>query len=103
MSKPNPRVNARNVSRGVVRGTQEFGRGFWKSFGRAAHALWHEITGVFFAIFAAFFAQQAWNMRSNWLAGSDHDHFWIYVVVAAVFLYFSISAFIRSRRPARKP
>jgi hypothetical protein len=101
VNRRDPRTTARNATRGAIRGTRQFGRGFWKSFGHAAHALSHEISGVFFALFAAFFAQCAWEARSAWIVGPEHRHFWIYVVVASVFLYFSVSSFVRSRRKVR--
>jgi hypothetical protein len=101
VNRRDPRTTARNATRGAIRGTRQFGRGFWKSFGHAAHALSHEISGVFFALFAAFFAQCAWETRSAWIVGPEHRHFWIYIIVAAVFLYFSVSSFVRSRRKVR--
>lgn len=93
-----PRARARNATRGVVRGSRGFGQGFWKPFARVARALWHEITGVFFAIFALFFAQSAWRLRAAWRSGPEHDLFAIYLICAALFVYFSVSAFVSSRR-----
>jgi hypothetical protein len=94
-SKPiDTRTAARNLTRGAVRGSQ----GFWKPFARIAHALWHEITGVFFALFALFFIQSAWRLHGSWRSGSQHGRFAIYLVLALVFAYFSVTAFVTSRR-----
>jgi hypothetical protein len=102
-SKPQP-VQARRVvpSRDIVRkatqGGRGFGRAFWKPFSAAGRALWHEVTGLFFALFALFFAQSVWRLRHDWRFGPEHRHFEIDLIMAVVFLYFSISAFVRSRR-----
>jgi hypothetical protein len=97
-AKPvNPRA-VRNVTRGVAQGSRGFGRAFWKPFANAVRALWHEITGVFFAIFALFFAQNAWRLRGAWSSGPEQEHFAIYMALTLVFVYFSITAFVSSRR-----
>jgi hypothetical protein len=84
--------------RKAARGGRGFGKAFWKPFSAAGRALWHEITGLFFAIFALFFAQSLWRVRNDWRVGPEHQHFVIDLVMTVVFLYFSISAFVRSRR-----
>lgn len=96
-----PRTATRNVTRGVARGSRGFGRGFWTPFAHASRALWHEITGVFFAIFAIFFGQGLWHHRDAWRSGPEHTHFIIYLVITLLFIYFSISAFVTSRRSQR--
>lgn len=93
-----PPVAPRAVTRNVARGSRSFARGFWRPFAHAVRALWHEITGVFFAIFALFFAQGLWRTRHAWLSGPEHRHFAIYLAITALFVYFSISAFVSSRR-----
>jgi hypothetical protein len=65
--------------------------------------LWLEITGVFFALFSVFFAQNAWKLRANLhTIGADHDHVLIYLAVSVLFAYFSLSSFVRARKKARK-
>ncbi|MGB8481759.1 MAG: hypothetical protein WCE63_23395 [Acidobacteriaceae bacterium] len=102
-SKPRP-VTARraipsgNLVRKAAQGGRGFGRAFWKPFSAAGRALWHEVTGLFFALFALFFAQSLWRLRDAWKIGPEHRHFEIDLVMTVVFLYFSISAFVRSRR-----
>jgi hypothetical protein len=88
------RTVTRNLTRGAVRG----GQGFWKPFARIVHALWHEVTGVFFALFALFFIQNTWRVHNAWRPGPEHRHFIVYLVLALVFAYFSITAFVTSRR-----
>jgi hypothetical protein len=97
-----PRVFTRNVTRGVAQGSRGFGRAFWKPFAHAIGALWHEITGVFFALFALFFAQNMWRVRGAWMSGPEHEHFVIYLILTVLFVYFSISAFVSSRRSPRQ-
>lgn len=94
-------TRTRNVTRGVMQGTRGFGRGFFHSVSHLSRALWHEVTGVFFGIFALFFAQNVWRVRGAWRAGAEHDHFFIYLVLTVLFAYFSITAFARSRRSSR--
>lgn len=99
---PLPRnVASAKVIRGVAAGSRGFGRGFWKQFSVAAGALWHQITGVFFAIFAVFFAQNLWRVRGAWRFGPEHGYFIIYLIVTVLFAYFSINAFTRSRGSRR--
>jgi hypothetical protein len=96
-----PRAAARNVTRGVVRGSRGFGRGFWNPFAHATRALWHEVTGVFFAIFALFFGQSMWRVRGDWQSGPQHHRFAAYLIFTLVFGYFSVTAFVHSRRSQR--
>jgi hypothetical protein len=86
------------VTRRVSSGTRGFTRGFWKPFAHAVRALWHEITGLFFAIFALFFAQGLWRVRYAWHNGPEHRHFLVYLLVMVLFAYFSVSSFVSSRR-----
>ncbi|MHB1938219.1 MAG: hypothetical protein ACYCOR_16765 [Acidobacteriaceae bacterium] len=100
--KPRP-VAARsavpsNIVRNAARGGRGFGRAFWKPFSAAGRSLWHEVTGLFFALFALFFAQGLWRLRESWRMGPEHRHFEIDLAMTVLFLYFSISAFVRSRR-----
>ena len=91
-------IPSSNLVRKAAQGGRGFGRAFWKPFSAAGRALWHEVTGLFFALFALFFAQGLWRLRDAWKFGPEHRHFVIDLVMTVVFLYFSISAFVRSRR-----
>jgi hypothetical protein len=75
---------------------------FWKRLAHAGRMLWHEVTGVFFALFALFFAQGVWHARAAWHQGAEHQHFLLYLAMTALFAYFSISSFVRSRRGPHK-
>jgi hypothetical protein len=87
-----------SILRNAARGGRGFSLAFWKTFSAAGRALWHEVTGLFFALFALFFAQGLWRLRHAWRLGPEHRHFEINLVMTALFLYFSISAFVHARR-----
>ncbi len=70
-----------------------------------AHAggtLWLEITGLFFALFALFFAQNVMRLRGAYAHGAEHTHFLLYVVLMLLFCWFSISSFLRARRRGKR-
>jgi hypothetical protein len=81
-------------------GGRRFGKAVWGPFSRAGHVLWLEITGVFFALFAIYFASEAWKVRQG--TGIDHNHFVEFCVFAVVFGYFCISSFVRARRREKR-
>jgi hypothetical protein len=87
--------------RTLTRAGRGFGQGFWKPFAKAVRALWHEVTGLFFGLFALFFGQGLWRVRYAWASGPEHRHFEVYLVVTLLFGYFSLSSFVRSRRHSR--
>lgn len=89
--------------RSLARGSRRFGEAIWGPFVHAGGVLWLEVTGVFFALFAIFFAQSAWKMRASLhTSGADHEHLLIYIAVFVVFAYFSLSSFMRAGRKSRK-
>jgi hypothetical protein len=102
---PRPKKNFAEPARRVGVGTRRFGQAFFGPLKNVGGALWLEITGFFFALFAVFFGQNAWRLRAAALHGPEHAHFLLYAAVTLVFLYFSISSFVkaaqRSRRTAR--
>ena len=57
---------------------------------------------MFFALFALFFFQSVYRVRNAWQHGSDHAHLVLYVLLAAVFTWFSISSFTRAYRKSRR-
>ncbi|MGC9293276.1 MAG: hypothetical protein ACP5EP_11250 [Acidobacteriaceae bacterium] len=85
----------------VAAGGKQLGRTFWKRLAHAGRMLWHEVTGTFFALFALFFAQGLWRVRVAWRNGPEHRHFLLYLVLAVLFTYFTVSSFWRSRRAPR--
>lgn len=84
--------------RAVASGARNFGRSVWGPFAHAGGVLWLEVTGLFFALFGLFFAQNAYKLRHAWQSGPDHSRFLIYVVVTLLFFYFGFSSFYRARR-----
>jgi hypothetical protein len=91
-------VPSGNFILNAARGGRDFGRAFWKPFSAAGRALWHEVTGLFFALFALFFGQALWRFRGAWRSGPQHGYFIGCLVMTVLFAYFSVSAFVRSRR-----
>jgi hypothetical protein len=92
----------RNLGQGLSRGSKSFGKSFFGPFAHASSVLWLEITGCFFALFAAFFGQNVYQLRTQYSSGPGHQKFLLYVVLTAIFMYFSASSFVRARLKARK-
>jgi hypothetical protein len=88
-------------TRRIRHGTRNFGRAVWNPFAHATSVLWLEITGLFFALFALFFAGHLYQLRQAWRTGPEHLHFALYAGLCAVFVYFSVSSFVRAGRKQR--
>ena len=103
MQQDAPAYAERTSDRGraVAKGARNFGRSVWGPFAHAGGVLWLEVTGLFFALFGIFFAQNAYKLRHAWQSGPDHSRFLIYVAVTLVFFYFTFSSFYRARRRER--
>jgi hypothetical protein len=99
---PRPAKNLVEPARRVGEGTRRFGQAFWEPLKHVSATLWLEITGLFFALFAIFFGQNAWNTRASALHGPQHAHFLLYAIVTLVFLYFCISSFVKAMRRGRR-
>ena len=84
--------------RAVATGARNFGKSVWGPFAHAGGVLWLEVTGLFFALFGLFFAQNAYKLRHAWNSGAEHSRFLIYVVVTLVFFYFAFTSFYRARK-----
>ena len=95
-------AKTRNVGQGIGRGSKQFKKSFFAPLATAGSVLWMEVTGLFFALFAAFFAQNIYRVRSQYASGPDHRTFLLYCGLTLVFAYFSISSFVRARRKSRK-
>ena len=96
----------RVTGRGLKEGGKRFGEAAWRPLVRASSALWLELTGVFFGIFAVFAASNAWKMRwalQETAANHDaHSRLLISVGMAVVFGYFCASSFVKANRRVRK-
>jgi uncharacterized membrane protein len=77
----------------------------WGPFVKLSGALWLELAGVFFGIFAVFAGVNAWKMRGalHEAAGSRdaHVHLLMAVAMAVVFGYFCVSSFVKANRRTR--
>ena len=80
----------RSVARGVG--------GFLRPFQRVGGILWLEVTGVFFALPVVVFAPAVWRSRLSWASGPDHRTFLISLGIVLLFLYLSVTSFLRARR-----
>src|ERR1700730_15987134 len=110
-SKPNaarptsPPRNPRNYvepARRVGEGTRRFGQAFFEPLTHGGRTLWLEITGLFFALFGIFFAQNAYRARSSALHGPAHGQFLLFCAITLVFAYFCVSSFWKAARASRQ-
>jgi len=98
-------AQAIQTGEGLKRGGKRFGDAVWAPMVKLSRALWLELTGVFFGIFALTAAGAAWKVRAGMHAAADaseHEHFLWAVVMAAVFGYFCVSSFVSANRKGRK-
>ena len=72
--------------------------GFLRPFARVGNALWLEVTGVFFLLFALGFVRAMWWLRDSALHGPEHWKFWGSAAMVLVFAYLAASSFWRARR-----
>ncbi len=95
-------AQAREASKGISRGSRRFGEAVWGPFAKLSGILWLEITGSFFGIFALFAASAVWTHRADLHPiPTNHDsrlHLFVFLAMALVFGYFSISSFVRAYR-----
>jgi hypothetical protein len=95
----------RQTGRGLKEGSKRFGEAVWGPFVKLSGALWLELTGVFFGIFAIFASVNAWKMRGvlHEAAGNRDAHVRLAMAVAmaVVFSYFCVSSFVKANRRAK--
>jgi hypothetical protein len=98
-------AQVRQTGKGLKEGSKRFGEAMWGPLAKASGALWLELTGVFFGIFAVFAGGGAWKMRTalhQTAANHDvHVRFLAAVLMAAVFGYFCVSSFVKANRRSR--
>jgi predicted lipid-binding transport protein (Tim44 family) len=99
---PAPKKNYAEPARRVGEGTRRFGKAFIGPLAHVSGTLWLEITGLFFALFAVFFGQNAWRARAGMLHGPEHVRFLVYAAVTLVFAYFCVSSFIKASRRGKR-
>ncbi len=99
-------AQARQTGAGLKEGSKRFRDSVGGPLARLSVALWLELTGVFFGIFAVFAAGGAWKLRGALNGtGANHDahgRFLAAVLMAAVFSYFSVSSFVKANRRSRR-
>jgi hypothetical protein len=99
-------AQVRQTSAGLKEGSKRFRESVGGPLARLSVALWLELTGVFFGIFAVFAAGGAWKLRGALNGtGPNHDahgRFLGAVLMAAVFGYFCVSSFVRANRRSRR-
>jgi hypothetical protein len=92
-SKPSGH-SAGQMTRGVARGVG----GFLRPFHRVGGIIWLEVTGVFFLLFVVVFAPLAWRSHPASIHGPYDRTFITSTALVVVFLYLSITSFVRARR-----
>ena len=97
---PSPPLSSRVIT--AKRGVKAFGQGLLGPFTHAGKLLWLEITGLFFALFALYFAQNVYRVRAAWRQGPEHSHLLLYCALAAAFAWFSFSSFARAYRRSKR-
>ena len=98
-------AQVRQTSAGLKEGSRRFRESVGGPLARLSGALWLELTGVFFGIFAVFAASGAWKMRAALHEMANHNgdmRFLIAAGMAAIFGYFSISSFVKANRVAKR-
>lgn len=93
---------AAQKTRNIGRASKRFGEAIWGPFARISGVLWLEVTGLFFGIFALFFAQNVYRLRHQFTTGGEHGKLWIYASLTAIFAYFTFTSFYRARRKAKR-
>ena len=93
--RPAARIGYAEGSRRVARGAGRFGSALVRPFAHATGVLTLQISGVFFALFTAFFALHAWQA---FRALGIHDrHVLVYAAFAVLFAWFTATSFWRAR------
>jgi hypothetical protein len=99
-------AQVRQTGHGLKEGSKRFGEAVWGPFVKLSGALWLELTGVFFGIFAVFAGGNAWKMRWALHETAEnrdaHARLLIAVAMAAVFGYFCASSFVKASRRVRR-
>jgi membrane-anchored protein YejM (alkaline phosphatase superfamily) len=84
---------------------QTLGKSVVGPLAKFSSVLWLEVTGAFFAIFAAIAGEEVWKWHAAiHLPASSPDarRLYVYVVLLGLFGYFAVSSFLRARRRSRR-
>jgi hypothetical protein len=86
----------------LLRGAIAGGRAFLRSVLHAAHILWLQITGVFFAFFALAGGVAFWKEYRAWHAGRiGPGRAALALSFGLLFTWFAVTSFWRARRRSR--
>lgn len=98
-------AQVRQTKQGLKEGGKRFGQAAWGPFVKVSGALWLELTGVFFGIFAVFAGGNAWKLRWALHETAEnrdaHARLLIASGMAAVFGYFCVSSFVKANSRSR--
>lgn len=87
-------AQAVNVAQTIDRGKRQMKQAAMAPIKRAGRALWLEVTGSFFLIFAIGFAINAWRVHKQ--HGLQTIAF--FCAMCALFVYFAATSFMKARR-----
>ncbi len=98
---PTPQVrrpSAAQTGRAVAAG----GRGFFGTVKHAGRAVWLQVMGTLFAVFALYFVQATITHFHSYQEGGTHRQQWFMsALIAAAFTWFAISSFVRAAKRPR--
>ena len=99
---PHPVQRTTYTPQNLRSATRAAGAGALAPLRHASRALWHELTGSFFALFTLSFGVGVWHTRGNLFSTLPSDRYRFFTVcgLALLFAWFSISSFLRARRRA---
>jgi hypothetical protein len=95
-------AQVKQTGQGLKQGGKQFNKAVGGRLVRLSGALWLELTGVFFGIFAVSAIAGSWRMRSALHETTEnhdsHVRLLISLTMAAVFGYFCVSSFLKANR-----
>jgi hypothetical protein len=98
-------AQVKQTGRGLKQGGKQFNKAVGGRLMRLSGALWLELTGVFFGIFAASAVAGSWRMRAALRETPEnhdaHVRLLISLTMAVVFGYFCVSSFVKANRRTR--
>jgi len=95
----------RQVRNTAKRQAVSAGRSMFAPIKAFSSVLWLQVTGTFFALFAAFMGEGVWKLRANFdapLSSPDAHKLYFHLIVFLAFAYFTVSNFVRASRRERQ-
>ena len=95
-------VAVQQQARGQAR---TLGRSFWTPLKNFSSAIWLQVTGTFFAVFALLMGEGVWRLRGSLHAApsSPEAHkLWFHAAVFLGFAYFALSNFVKAALRERR-